>query len=168
MAYKNNFKFAFTARLNSITYDDYVNLGSGDGEILKVTAIFEAVGDEMDGDMLEVNAWGEKGEFMHDLNDGDLVDLKCNIRTRFVEGRNGLFSSTECTAYFVKRHEVAQREERKRRADNDSGPDGTERRNARTERTPREDGKKPNDGRDSRNGDRQVSKGTRPERHSRR
>lgn len=159
MAYKNNFKFAFTARLNSITYDDYVNLGSGDGEILKVTAIFEAVGDEMDGDMLEVNAWGEKGEFLHDLNDGDLVDLKCNIRTRFVEGRNGLFSSTECTAYFVKRHEVAQREER----------DRSREKNARTERPAREDEKKPNDGRkESRNSDRRQNRETRPERSSRR
>ena len=158
MAYKNNFKFAFTARLNSITYDDYVKLGDG-GETLKVTAIFEAVGDEMDGDMLEVNAWGEKGEFLHDLNDGDLVDLKCNIRTRFVEGRNGLFSSTECTAYFVKRHDVAQREER----------DRSREKNARTERTPREDEKKPNDGRkESRNSDRRQNRETRPERSSRR
>ncbi len=158
MAYKNNFKVQFTARLDSITFDDYVKLGDG-GETLKVTAIVEAVGDETNGDLLEVNAWGEKGEFMHDLQDGDLVDLKCNIRTRFVEGKNGQFSSTECTAYFVKRHEVAQREER----------DRSRERNARTERPAREDEKKSNDGRDSRDSrNRRQNKETRAERPTRR
>ena len=102
MAYKNQFKVELKGRLTFVGPDDYIQIG--DDEKLKIVASLECTdGNEEEGDEVEFCMWGEKAEKLAACQVGDEIHLKGNVKSRFIDRRDGQghFTATEITCWYL-------------------------------------------------------------------
>ena len=97
--------------LVEVTNDQYINIGGDDKR--KIDFIVSANGEHPQNDELQICAWGKAAERILDNEDGEVLDLKCNVSSRWIDKANGegQFVSTELTCFFVEKHKEEKRGE---------------------------------------------------------
>lgn len=97
--------------LVEVTNDQYINIGGDDKR--KIDFIVSANGEHPQNDELQICAWGKAAEKILEHEDGEVLDLKCNVSSRWIDKANGegQFVSTELTCFFVEKYKEETRQQ---------------------------------------------------------